>query len=267
MFRYKFDEKMTQQELESIIKNIEEAGLEVCGVICDMAGENRKLAKDLGITIDNTSFEHPSKDGRRVFWFFNWVHTNKNCRNHIIKPEGFVMPDGTIIGKADFERLFDVLEGQNKPSKRPRLDFSFAHKLDRHKHLEVKNQDKQKVDRACQLLSKTTHDAIKAYFDESPENHSMHVLAEFVLKMDSWFDTCNSSKEESHKPLKCAFGVHFDAQKEALIECMAVVRDLRVGKHRERLPWQNGLLISTQSLLSLYEVLRQNPKTPFLLTR
>ena len=72
-----------------------------------------------------------------------------------------------------------------------------------------------------------THDAIIAYFDDAPKTRKMHVLADFVLKMDSWFNTPNSSMEESNKNLKCAFGVNLEAQKKALIDCMAVVKDLR----------------------------------------
>ena len=71
---------MTQEILNYIIGKVEEAGFHVVGVICDMESSNRGLATKLGITIDNTFFEHPCRPGQQIFWFFDSVHGLKNSR-------------------------------------------------------------------------------------------------------------------------------------------------------------------------------------------
>ena len=96
------------------------------------AGENRKLATDFGISINKMSFQHPSRPEKQVHWFFDWVHTHKNCRNHVIKPEGIVMPDGTRVGKPEFEKCLmpwrAKWQGKEGDSIK-KADFSFASKL------------------------------------------------------------------------------------------------------------------------------------------
>ena len=98
----------------------------------------------------------------------------------------------------------------------------------------------------------------------------MMALADFAIIMDRWFDCFNSTKLEQHptKPLKSALGgENFDSQKKALLECVELVRDIRIGKHRVRIPWQNGVIIATKSLLGVFDMLKAQYGITHLMTR
>ncbi len=257
---------MTKADLDYIIKQVTDAGFHVIAVCCDMGGANMGLAKEYGISIDKTTFEHPHPDWKdeKIWWLYDAVHCMKNCRNHLKDEKegaGLTVPDeegGKIkIGMKELDKLFTALE-EGQPVKKPKIDEpSDFSKLNRRKLLMIKNQDLQRVLPATQLMSRTTHNAIHAYFRKNKTNKSMMALARFVLLMDSWFDTMNSSVTKSKKnKLKCAFGEHLAIQKKALEQAMAFIREVRVGTHKSMIKWQQGLIIGTTSLLGIFEKLK-----------
>ena len=109
------------------------------------------------------------------------VHLLKLCRNHILD-NGFKMDSGVILNKKMFEDLLDRLGDS---------EICMAHKLSAY-HINVRNQDKQRVYLAAQLLSQSTADAISQLFPNEPD---MLECADFVSKMDSWFDVFNSNQK------------------------------------------------------------------------
>ena len=105
-----------------------------------------------------------------------------------------------IIGKQDFLKLLETRGSTEALTIMPKVNTV--------SHLYVKEQDRQSVSVACQLLSKTVADGIIELF---PRDMKMKRLSDFARKCDSWFDAFNShikiNKLKSHKS---AFGVDLD---------------------------------------------------------
>ena len=71
---YKFDHVLSSDELIEIIKKVESAGYHVVAVTADMAKENQKCAKDLGVTQNDPRFENPCRPGSHIHWFCDVCH-------------------------------------------------------------------------------------------------------------------------------------------------------------------------------------------------
>ena len=81
------------------------------------------------------------------------------------------------------------------------------------------------------------------------------------------FDTFNSRTKYSKKKLECGFGVHLEEQTAVIQKMMKAVEKMRcLGKRAQNLPFQKGIMISSQSLLGLREALHKRYKVDFLLT-
>jgi hypothetical protein len=81
------------------------------------------------------------------------------------------------------------------------------------------------------------------------------------------FDVFNSRLKYSTKKLECGFGVHFQDQAAVVNEMIKMAEVMRSGeKKTKNLPFQKGILISSKSLLSLFDDLRENRGIEFLLT-
>ena len=251
---YKFDYQMTPEELFNIIKCVEEAGFHVVAVTSDMGPSNQGLAKKLGITLTNTSFINPTRPDTPIFWFYDIVHLVKLIRNHLLD-SGFKLPSGTVIDKAKLRKVMNHFDG----------DISMSPKL-KHALLDIKHQDRQRVRPAAQLLSKSMADAIEHLF---PNDAKMQELAEFLKIVDNWFDVFNSSSKypaKSHKKLRCAYGVHLDEQRSILNTFIETVDSLTVCGKKSHMAWQKGVIISSNSLMALYDTLKEQYDIEYIMT-
>ncbi len=85
--------------------------------------------------------------------------------------------------------------------------------------------------------------------------------------LDSWFDVCNSRRKwDPAKELRCGLGLHWEQQKSILLEAWDVVYKLRARGHRIHMPWQKGFLISTRSLIELFEDMKERYGITYILT-
>ena len=57
---------MDKKLLNQNIFNLEQLGLKVLVAVCDQAGENQGLQKQLGITVEDNKFENPFDPSRSV---------------------------------------------------------------------------------------------------------------------------------------------------------------------------------------------------------
>ena len=113
-----------------------------------------------------------------------------------------------------------------------------------------------------QILRESFCFLFKHYFPDDPK---MEALANFALVMNNWFDSSNSNgKLYPDKPLKNPLGGEFyEQQKQALLDGIAAVEKLRFRIPRTktlrktRLPWQDGLIIWSRSLMGLFEYLQE----------
>ena len=265
----RFDSDLSKEELFMIIDRLTIAGYKVVSLTSDMGPLNMRLfgEKGLGLSIKKTFFKVPANaehdlPERKIYYFFDVPHLLKLLRNHLLD-SGFVLKSGTVITKADLQKLFDKLISTDGN------EYTMAPKLNQY-HLEVVGGDRQKVRLAAQLLSKTTSDMIKLLFKCDAK---MMELSEFIAQINSWFDIFNSRKK-IHKSNEFgdAYGVNKEKQDELLKNFYDTIKSLRVLEkgtntpHKGLLPWQKGILIGINSLMPLFESLKQEFDITYLLT-
>jgi hypothetical protein len=242
---------LTKEELFKIITEIEEAGFHVVSITSDMAPENQSLAKSLGITEENTSFQHPCRDDV-IWWFFDVPHLLKLLRNNLLK-HGFILPSGVVINKRMLLQLIDKLQGEVRMAPKLTLDL-----------VEVKDQDLQRVYKAARLISRTTGAALQVLFPNDP---AMLEMADFIIKADKWFDTLDSrSKYDKAKHVKCGYEVHLEEQSMALNDFKEVINKMVVCSKTKHMPWQTGVIISCESLPGLLDSLKTNYGILYIMT-
>ena len=246
---YRYDTALKKDELFEIIQELESLGYHVVSLTSDMGPDNRALAKSLGISPENTKFENPSRPGHFIYYFYDVPHLLKLIRNNLLK-YGFILPKSedqfTPVNKSMFENVFDQLHKHG--------EITIAQKLQDETLLEVSGQDKQNVAKAAKLLSETMANTIKFLYPNDP---NMQALAEFVALTDQWFDVLNSSREESPKRAKCAYGTHRYLQSNILKKFRELVLNLKVMNGQEsKMPWQIGVAVSSTSLIEIGEYLR-----------
>lgn len=194
-FRYDFN--MTVEELNSIICRIENCGYHVISITTDMFSANVSLAKQMGVSEEQPWFKNPIRPDSKIYWIFDQVHLLKLIRTHLVN-SGFKLASGTLINRAMFQKLLKA-----KGNSEITIGFKLTEK-----HLFIKDQDKQRVRPAAELLSRTTSNLLKILF---PEDTKMQELSDFVLKVDSWFDVLNSfTIHHTHKKLKEAFEQNYE---------------------------------------------------------
>jgi hypothetical protein len=250
---YDYDCKLTKEMLLEIINKVSSLGLDVVASVCDQGGKNRGLATSLDISKSNCEYAHPANPDEKICWFYDAPHILKNLRGALLN-YGFVLPSGTYVGKKHLEKLLAELPP----------GMSMAYKLTK-SHLNVEGQDAQTVRTAAQLLSTSTALAIKYIF---PDDAEMLELAEFIQLVDNWFDCMNSRhKFDKAKPHRSGFRLHFEKQKKTIEEAIRVFTALQVRGIRTRyMPWQDGLIISSKSILCLYDRLKTKLGISWLLT-
>ena len=171
---YRFDTAMDKTELDDIVKKLEDISYHVVCLTCDNGGDNVGLASSLGVSDETPYFQHPTREGEKIYFFFDQCHLIKLMRNHILE-KGFVLQDGSEIGRKQFEDLYKELGTCEQ------TDMKICHKLTA-KHLYPKNQEKQCVRTAVQIFSSSVADAINFLSFEDP---SMTALANFCQVADN----------------------------------------------------------------------------------
>jgi hypothetical protein len=240
---YQFDSNLSKDLLFDIIKEVEGAGYHVVSITSDMGSTNLGLAKKLGITTDDPSFEHPCRPGHKIWWFYDVPHLLKLVRNNLIN-HGFRLSSGTVINKAMLQRLFDKLTGEVRMAPKLTIDL-----------INVKNQDRMKVYKAARLLSSSTAQAIQLHF---PDDEEMLEMADFILQVDRWFDTLDSRcKLHQLKTVKCGYEVHLTEQTLALQKLSATMKAMTVlCPKKSRMSFQKGIQISAASLIAIFPYLQ-----------
>ncbi len=109
-------------------------------ITCDSASVNQALAKECGITLEQTSFKNPAAPDLLVWWLFDCPHIEKLMRNHLKNPDkGFILANGKKIGRPQLDKLFRALESKCV------TDLRIAPKLNYKRHVDISDQDLQHV--------------------------------------------------------------------------------------------------------------------------
>ncbi len=246
---FDFDSPMRENLLLEIIRKIEKNGIEVWAMTCDSGPSNQALLKQLGITIDKTSFSNPADSSREIFVFQDVPHLLKLIRNHILDEGIFVDGSTAKICRADFQEILDA----NK------TEFNILHKL-KDIHIHCNGSQRQRVRMAAQVLSHTTATALKML---NPEKKNQ---SKFINLINDWFDVLNSRTKFNTNKLSCGFGVHFNEQSEIIRNMIHSAETFKCDSNRKVFPFQKGIIVSSKSLLSLFNELKEKRGVEFLLT-
>ena len=125
-------------------------------------------------------------------------------------------------------------------------EASILHKIDIIGHLELSDQEKQRVDKAFQLLSRRMSIAFKL--------SGLEDQGEIISCINDFFDVLNSRKTHTFNPLKCAFGRNLQVQVKAIQNMKELLEGPKVNpcpkrKRNAQMPFRKGLLIDIQSIL------------------
>jgi hypothetical protein len=163
---YAFDTPMNKKLLFELITEIEKHKAIIRGASADLG--NHTVLSQLGLTKDQPWFQHPTNSTRKIFFFPDAPHLLKLLRNHLID-QGLQWSDGTKLEKKDFENLLE--KDGNEKKILPRLT---------QEHIYCKNNARQRVRMAAQLLSHSTATAMKTLFPSKARE------ADFIELVDSW---------------------------------------------------------------------------------
>jgi len=119
--------------------------------------------------------------------------------------------------------------------------------------LELSSKGRMRVLPAAQLLSHTTASAITYLFERGAlKNQSAPTAAEMIETVNNWFDVLNSRDVGSANILKSPFGKNLTEQTQAILKMTDMITNIRVGTHTSLIPFQQGIILTNQSVLELH---------------
>ena len=254
--QFEFDRKMDIEDLKKIIINIQETGLIVKGIIMDLG--NHHVQGQLNVAQMEYKFENPSIPDEVVLIIPDPIHCLKNLRNALVDHGAVFNWNGKSVslGKEDFSK---VIREHSKPGQ-----LNILYKVDIKQHLELSKQEKQKVDKAFQLLSRRMSNAFRLSGREDQ--------AEIIAVINDFFDVCNSRSPFHYNPLKSGFGKNLGVQLKAIEDMRMLMMGMKVNPSGKRnrhakMPFQKGILTAITSILHLKEELKLDQDTFLLLSK
>jgi len=149
---------MTTELLNRIIIAVENIGLQLYSITCDLGAENRVLLKSLDMSPEKTWFRKPMDTNREIHVLADIPHMLKLIQNHLIDND-VLRNNGTLINRETLETL--LLNNGKELKVHP----TFTYKI-----LELTGPERIRVKFAAQISSKRLATLAKKTF---PENHTI----------------------------------------------------------------------------------------------
>ncbi len=188
--------EMVKEKLFQIIDKVENIGLSVLAVVCDIGSNFQKLFRELNLDYENPSF---LRNGKKILFLFDAPHIIKAIRNNLMKYD-FHFGDRKFASWKDIQQLYEI-DSKNDICCRPKLTQS---------HLFPNNFQKMKVKLATQVLSHTVSSAMCTGVSTGQLPSRAAATAEFIETIDQIFDSLNSSSFESPKNFNKPITQDFD---------------------------------------------------------
>ena len=183
------------------------------------------------------------KTSKNIYLFPDVPHLLKLLRNHCID-YGFAFHGTSVkLQKSDFSTL---IQNDGK-------ELKLAPKL-RQEHLDVMGIARQRVRPAAQMFSEDVALSFKRVFGTDCQE-----ISDIILTIDQWFDACNSRHTDDNKTLRSGSGLSEDKQFLALSKMEDLVKNIRYlnnPKSATLKPFQQGILVSIKSIVSLYNEIK-----------
>lgn len=247
-----FDTKMKNDLLKQVIIELNKINYEVVACVSDCGGGNIGLWKEMNISIEKTSFNHPVTNND-IYVFADVPHVLKLIRNWFLD-YGFILGDETVITKEPVKCLIED----------SRSEISSCYKLN-HLHITCERAQRQNVALAAQLMSNTTATALKRYLP-GPNKQLAANVADFIDIINKWFDIMNSYIPSATLITKLPYGKKLEIQDEVLEKAKQLFRTMRARSKNALQIFQKGAIISTISLQKLFTDLKERYGIHYILT-
>lgn len=243
----------------SCISKLQKIGLKVVSTVCDQGSNNISLFNELGLSVDQTSFE---VNGEKIFFMFDPPHLLKSFRNNLMRYKlEFERPTfGRVTADWKYVRDYYAIDAKNDPRVTPKLTEM---------HIKPVGRAKMKVKYAAQALSTSVAASISLLagvgkFDESAKHTSY-----LIHTMDKLFDSFNSNEEYGKKKMLCAVkkdSPHLTFWEEMLpfVESWSFKKEDGKAVH---VHCKNGWIVTIKSAINLCRNLLEEHNYAFVLTK
>nr|CAH7744645.1 unnamed protein product [Callosobruchus chinensis] len=233
---YHFDQPIVKDVLLKIISNLFEANFIVVAIVSDMGTGNVALWRELNVGHDKKYVPH----------------LIKLVRNHLIDHSFYV--DDYIINKDYFQALLKLSSTK----------LTIAHKLTQDHIINRSGSARQRVRPAVNFCPIQLQ---KLLLMQEDIDLCLRILNAIFQLFNDWVDLTNSpSKFVISCPGRNAFGTDIEKQKEMLHKMAEVINIIRVGKHKNLIPFQKGIILSNKCLIEMFEYVSEKYKVEYVLT-
>lgn len=246
----------TSDELKSIlfecIRKLNSTGLNVLAVVSDQGSNFYKLVKTtLKLSEDNPSF---MVDDKNIIYMFDIPHLLKSTRNNFFSYKFLI--NNEVTDKRYLEQMYS-LDRQKQYRLAPRLSDE---------HIFPNNFQKMKVKLATQVFSHSVAVAMFTYIDFNVLPKEAQPTAEFIRKMNKFFDILNSSSLENFNAfMGTQSQILFLKEMDDLFKNLAVFNS--TGKNvTKQMKFIFGWRLTIKSICMLFEKL-QSMGYKYMLTR
>lgn len=203
------DSSMNMKLLIETITKVYKAGFEVVATSSDCGGGNVGIWSGINLEEGRTYILHPVTQ-RKIFLFADAPHVLKLIRNWLLDT-GFILADGEII---THEPLFSLVSKDASEVS----DTFFL----KEEHLTCQGSQRQNVSWAAKVLSRKSSIALL----RKVNTLSAKRLANFILKVNNWWDVVNSRCPNESQILKRPYGMNLDDQNHVLEEMEDMIKGM-----------------------------------------
>lgn len=268
---YNFDQALTKEILDDIIKELYRINYIVVAVVTDLGGGNPQAFKKYKIGIEeneNAFFIHPCDEKLKIFVFADVPHLFKLFRNHFLDYgyEIDELENGQIVTKYVNKKILEELLSIEQDN-----ELKIAFKLTK-EQIDVRGAKRQNVAKATKLISKSNARAMRWYGNENLLNYEDWRLSADVFElMNRWFDTFNSKFVYGYSLGQEGYGLNLAEQDDTLSRVTELMYSLKFGKQEALRPFQRGIILNNTSLKEFLKYLQktydtENFKITYILT-
>lgn len=231
-----------------------------------MGSDNRGLWKALGIKAKRTgeiscSIPHPARRTERLHFLADVPHLLKRIRITLTKHKDIFLPPDTVrefklsTNKVSTSHILDLCNLEKE------MELKVAFQLKMENIGEVGHYEKMRIDVAKSLICHHTYVGLKLLSESKPE---VAATAWFIHLVNKWFDIVTS--RTPLLALSLSNPALYAERINHLKLTMRVFRSMLIGEDNSWKPVQEGVLISTSSILMLQEELLGRRGYRFVLT-
>lgn len=243
--------------LDEALLHLESLGLNVVSVVSDQGSNFLKLFASLGVSPYHPYFE---MRGKQYFTIFDPPHLLKSIRNNLMKYD-FEF-EGKIACWQDIKLFYD---------KDQKLPIRVSPKIT-DKHINPNGFSKMKVKLAAQVFSHSVAAGLSTYVALHAMPGSALGTAQFVSKIDTIFDCCNSLSSRDPKFCRRPFShssphMHEITTGIDFFESLKAINRQTGEDRTSYLKCLNGWIITLKAISLLWRKLYSEGIASFLITR